>query len=263
MATTVNGDNCVGLMQGTLVLPLPRYPSSVVTDASLKIAANQVQSTLTMRVSSLDTIFRVSDTSRLVVDMLLTIDSEIVSVSAIDAASHTITVVRGFDGTVATSHNAGRLLQAFIDAWHHNALAAEVKAIETALGPNLSNVSGAGGAQEYVVTTPYNFPAQSPGGTLNGGVVNSITLTPVPAGVNGTDVGHYLYISGGTGAAEPVLITGGTALSGAPSGTIFFTPVNNHSGAWSIRSATAGIQEAITAQTAVQYICITVPAGQH
>jgi hypothetical protein len=87
--STTNGDSCVALMQGTLVLPLPRYPSSVVTDASLKIAANQVQSTLTMRVSSLDTIFRVSDTSRLVVDMLLTIDSEIVSVSAIDAAPST------------------------------------------------------------------------------------------------------------------------------------------------------------------------------
>jgi hypothetical protein len=232
-------DSCVELMKGTLVLPVPVYPSNIVTDESLKIAANQVQTTLTTRVSSLDSIFRVSDTSRLVVDMLLTIDNEIVSISAIDPAAHSITVVRGFDGTVATSHNAGRLLQAFIDAWHHNSLAAEVKAIEAALGPNLSNLTGS----TAIVSRNYAWVAQ-PGGSLVVGN-NQITLTPVPRGVNGSNQHHYVWVTGGTGAAEACLITGGTAVSGNPTGTLIINCANTHSGPWSVGTATAGIQEAV------------------
>lgn len=94
-----------------------------------------------------------------------------------------------------------------------------------------------------LVSSDYNFAAQSPGGSLIIGA-NSITLSPVPSGVNGTDVGHYLYISNGVGTAEAVLITGGTAVAGATSGTLIFTCAGTHSGAWDIRSATGGIAEA-------------------
>lgn len=89
-----------------------------------------------------------------------------------------------------------------------------------------------------------NFNAQSPGGVLSAGVQATITLSPVPLGVNGSDANHYLYISGGSGTAEAVLITGGSAVSGAASGTIIFTPANSHSGAWTIASASGGIKEA-------------------
>jgi len=243
-------------MKGTLVLPVPVYPSNIVTDASLKVAANQVATTLTTKVSSLDTLFRVSDTSRLVVDMLLTIDNEIVSVSAIDHASHIVTVVRGFDGTVPTSHNAGRLLQAFIDAWHHNSLAAEVKAIEAALGPNLSNITGS----TAIVSRNYAW-LQSPGGNLVVGN-NMITLTPVPRGVNGSNQNHYVYVSGGTGAAEACLITGGTAVSGADTGTLIINCANAHSGFWTVGTATAGIQEAVHV-SAGSGIPIQIPEGNN
>lgn len=259
-APTAQSDPCISLQKGTLVLPVPRYPSSVVTDASLKIAANQVTTTLVGHAGAGDTILRVSDTSRLVVDMLLTIDNEIVSVSAIDTAGNTIIVVRGFDGTVPSSHNAGRTLAAYIDAWHHNALAAEVKAIETALGPNLSNISGAGAGAGAINAATYNFAAQAPGGNLVVGN-NVITLSPVPRGVNGSNTFHYLYVSGGTGAAEAVLITGGTAVSGAPSGTLFINCANAHSGAWTIRSATAGIQEALWEVVPTNGNEIRIPPG--
>ena len=83
----------------------------------------------------------------------------------------------------------------------------------------------------------YNFAPQSPGGTLTGGISNTIPWVPTP-GVQFNDTAHYLYISGGVGAAEAVLITGGS------NSTLTFTPANNHSGAWTISSATAGIQEA-------------------
>lgn len=86
--------------------------------------------------------------------------------------------------------------------------------------------------------------SQTPGGTLSSGISANVTLAPVPQGINGTDSGHYLYVSGGTGTAEAVLITGGTAVSGASSGTVIFTPANSHSGAWTISSATGGAAEA-------------------
>lgn len=86
------------------------------------------------------------------------------------------------------------------------------------------------------------FAAQTPGGSLSIGA-NVITLTPVPLGINGANTSHYVYISGGTGTAEAVLITGGTAVAGAASGTLIFTCANTHSGAWTIQTATAGIQE--------------------
>lgn len=93
--------------------------------------------------------------------------------------------------------------------------------------------------------TPIQFAVTSPGGTMTTAVSVTVTLTPVPPGVNGTDAHHHVRVSGGTGAAESVLITGGTAVSGAASGTLIFTPANSHSGAWKLGSATSGIQEAV------------------
>jgi hypothetical protein len=96
-------------------------------------------------------------------------------------------------------------------------------------------------------TRQYDFPAISPGGTLTGGVLATITFSPsmpCPLGVNGNDVSHYLYIPAGSGAAEAILISGGTAVAGGISGTLTFTPANNHSAGWKLESATGGGAEA-------------------
>jgi hypothetical protein len=113
------------------------------------------------------------------------------------------------------------------------------------------------------VVTDYAFPAQTPSVSLSAGS-QSITLTPCPLGVNGTDTAHNLYISGGGGAgsAEAVPITGGTCTSGATTGTVIVTIAacgggTCHSGGWTIQSASAGIVEARTASTNV----VLVPAG--
>ena len=85
--------------------------------------------------------------------------------------------------------------------------------------------------------------------TLTASVGATLTFTSsmggCPWGVNGANTSHGLYISGGTGTAETVTITGGTCTAGATSGTITFTPANNHSGQWTIRSATGGLREAL------------------
>lgn len=114
-------------------------------------------------------------------------------------------------------------------------------------GHTISNPYG------ILVCLDYSFTPQPLSGSLGSLIIgsNTITLTPVPLGVNGTDTAHYLYISGGTGTAEAVLITGGTAVSGATTGTVIITCANTHSGAWKVSSATSGIQEALVVGTSV------------
>lgn len=74
---------------------------------------------------------------------------------------------------------------------------------------------------------------------------NTLIFKPVPLGVNGTDSAHYLYIGRIGGAAESCLITGGTGISGAASGTITFTCANTHTNGYTVESANGGITEAI------------------
>ena len=100
-----------------------------------------------------------------------------------------------------------------------------------------------------VASVDYKFSAQSPGGSLSVGS-NSITLSPVPLGINGADSNHWLYISGGSGTAEPVLITGGTAVSRSSSGTVIVACIYTHSGAWTVQSVLSGVQEINNAQKA-------------
>lgn len=107
---------------------------------------------------------------------------------------------------------------------------------------------------------PLNFVAQAPGGSLNSGS-NTITLGPCPVGLNGTDINHSLYITGGTGNPEAVVVTGGSCVSGALSGTISFNATGGHSGAWVIESATSGVQEAINSAGAL--VDVALPGGNY
>ena len=80
-----------------------------------------------------------------------------------------------------------------------------------------------------------------------------------PIGLNGNDTNHSIYISGGTGTAEAVLITGGTARSGVSGGTLTFTTLNTHTGAWTLGSASTGIQEAVVAALAAGIRKVQLP----
>ncbi len=101
-----------------------------------------------------------------------------------------------------------------------------------------------GPALPFLLSASYNFTAQAPGGSLTAATPATITLSPVPGGVNGANTNYYIYLSGGTGTPEACLVTGGTAVSGGASGTILCTPANSHSGAWTVSSASGGIAEA-------------------
>jgi hypothetical protein len=86
----------------------------------------------------------------------------------------------------------------------------------------------------------YNFSPQSPGSSLGVGA-DTITLNPMPAGINAYSIGQYVYISGGVGSAEAVPITA------VGTNTVTVTCANTHTGVWTISSATSGAAEALAA----------------
>lgn len=89
--------------------------------------------------------------------------------------------------------------------------------------------------------------SQTPGGSISSGS-NTVTLTPQPYGIDPSFPDYYVYLQGGTGTAEAVLVTGTTCAYpswGSGSCTITFTAQNSHTGAWTVGSASTGLQEAI------------------
>ena len=90
-------------------------------------------------------------------------------------------------------------------------------------------------------------------GNLSVAGVNTLTLTPCPVGVNGSDTNLYIYISG-VGTPEPAQVTtsggAGTCTSRAATGTVKVTTVNTHGAGFTIGSASTGIYEALKDATA-------------
>ncbi|MGA8273776.1 MAG: hypothetical protein WB919_19595 [Candidatus Sulfotelmatobacter sp.] len=104
---------------------------------------------------------------------------------------------------------------------------------------SVNNVSGI-----RYVTAGDNW-STSPSGSLAGGTPATVTLSPCPVGVDTSGFSmYYVYLSV-QGTPEPAMVTGGTCVAGASSGTIVFTPRNSHSAGYKISSASSGIQEAI------------------
>ena len=180
----------------------------------------------------------------------------------------------GLTATLAASGVSGSSCG---DSTHSCGLAYDTKGRLTAVTNNSINP----GTANWLALTnspvfdvrSYNFGSQSPGGSLTGGILATVTLTPCPVGVTGSDTNHWLYVSGGTGTAEAVLISGGSCTSGLGTGSVQFTPVNNHTGAWSIGPATGGWQEAVNSAiqtgtilgypygTATFHAAVTIPSN--
>jgi hypothetical protein len=95
-------------------------------------------------------------------------------------------------------------------------------------------------------------------GDLSAPGANSVTVTPCPKGPDATDTTWGIAITDGVGTAEGAMVTGGTCTSGAATGTLEFTTINAHTGAWKIRSGTAGGHEGLSTGSDVMY-----QAGNH
>jgi len=123
---------------------------------------------------------------------------------------------------------------------------------------NFNSVTGQVNIQNFeniLFVDQFNWSI-APGGSYSVGS-NTLTFAICPRGVYGGDTyanktPHWVYISGGSGTAEPVAITGGTCpANGSSGGTITFNTVFSHSGAFTVASATGGYQET---QTYVTYL---------
>jgi len=102
----------------------------------------------------------------------------------------------------------------------------------------------------YLYAGDFDFAPVAATGALSGGA-NIIDLGTLPLGLA---VGNSLYISGGGGTAgdEAVPIT---AISGS---TVTVTCGGTHTGAWDIKSASGGIQEAISSSASS---CVLINLG--
>lgn len=93
----------------------------------------------------------------------------------------------------------------------------------------------------------FQWSAQPLGQALTANSAATVTLTPCPRGLAGSEPYFPLRITDGA-KSETVTLTGGTCTSQKTSGTIVFTPAQSHAaGAWTLGSATAGMQEAALA----------------
>jgi hypothetical protein len=232
-----------------------RFPGAIATDTDLTSLTDRAQTQLSAPLNSSATSFTVVTGSKFSANMILTIDGE--QIKACSVVGNTVNVGhascpnvdgRGFAGTVAASHNTGALVSDYFTAYQFKALREEIKSIEGALGPNLSNVPG----------NAINSFVQVVGGSLTAGS-NVVTLAPVPAGVNGTDTDHRLWFTGTLGTNQACLIAGGTAVADAGSGTVIVTCAGSLSGTLTAGSATAGIQEVI--QGISTRGAVPIPAG--
>lgn len=122
-----------------LIAQTSPFPSALDTDATLKVAINGVSTRLLSTINSVSTTFTVVSCNGILPNTLLTIELEIVPVTA---CSGTTLVVdsRGFDNTIAVAHQGNAAVKSNVEAWNINAPNSAVKAIETTLGSNLVNI---------------------------------------------------------------------------------------------------------------------------
>jgi hypothetical protein len=118
----------------------------------------------------------------------------------------------------------------------------------TCLNGNSTSGSCRGGNPAGITyaTTAQNW-TQAISSTLTARTQAKVTLAPCPTGIDTTSgAGYQVFISGG-GNSEAVNVVSGSCVSGAPSGTITFTPYYSYPAGSKIGSASSGIQETINA----------------
>ena len=163
-----------GVSAQSLGIPAAAYPGRIATNSDLIVAVDRQQTTLLLPMGASDTSMTVLDASMIAAYNLLSIDNEIVKTTG-PPAGNVVPVSRGFDGTAPAAHAANAPVLGLVDAYHHNALVAEIEAIEQTLGVNLSKV----GSGPVVVPRDFGPVTSGSGVTVPGGnlVVGSNVLT--------------------------------------------------------------------------------------
>jgi hypothetical protein len=117
------------------------FPSAVAGDSDLFCWKNSGTTQLNGSINNSTLTVVVDDGSKLCAPGVVTIGSERMKVCSI--STNTLTICsggRGFDGSSAASHSDDAAVAQFVPARWLNQMAAEIKAIQTALGVGLTNV---------------------------------------------------------------------------------------------------------------------------
>ena len=146
-----------------------------------------------------------------------------------------------------------------------------VASAATCLNGNSTWGSCGGGAPAGITfaTTALNWSRTIPN-VLTGGTQANVTLNPCPVGIDTTSgAGYQVFLSGGGNSeAVSVIAAAGSCTSGAPSGTVMFTPFYSYAAGYTVGSASSGIQETLNASCGVNATSwqnsqcnVTVPAN--
>lgn len=116
------------------------FPTAVATDADLLVANNSARSNLTADILAGDTAIPVADGTKFVAPTVVAIGGEAIKICSISVNTLNVcTSGRGFHGSAA-GHANGTAVVTYVDQHFTNQLAAEVKAVESALGAGMANV---------------------------------------------------------------------------------------------------------------------------
>lgn len=189
------------------------FPGGIATDNDLLVANDSAQTTLSGGINSAVTSIVLSDGSKfLYFPMAITVDAE--RMKCTSRSGNTLTCARGQYGTTAVSHGSkAKVLGNIIIGWHHNQIAAEVKALETAVStsPTIPNILAGGalltGGGSRIVQSP------NPAATMD---ANGNISTPgtVSSGVGTGNAGFSGFSEGTlpTALANEIVITAPTSV---------------------------------------------------
>ena len=144
------------------------FPTTVAVDQNLLAAKRLSESTLNGSINASTTTVVVSDGTQFLNWQIVRIDSEEMLIQSV--SSNTLTIVsggRGYNGTTAASHTTGAAVRGIITSWHHNQLAAEVKAIETRLRNVTGQCQDAGSTDDYACSPAPPFTSYATGMIVN------------------------------------------------------------------------------------------------
>lgn len=123
------------------------YPGAIATDTTLPPLVNRWEARLVGSISTSATSITITNATGLIKPIVLTLDegtTKAEDVLVTNIVGNVLTVVRGYDTSSPFTHNNGASVHGYIVAYHFNQMFAELKALQTTLGINLSNVSGSG-----------------------------------------------------------------------------------------------------------------------